>query len=473
MYDVRCTAFLILLAISGLTLAIAAPAKVHLIRIPDVIVSPVIQEYVAKAIRRASDEKAECLIIELDTPGGLLNTTRMMVRDIMNSSVPVVVYVAPGGARAGSAGVFLTLAAHVAVMAPSTNIGAAHPVIMGERGRSWKDLIQELTKYFEEKRRGVEKEIQETPAPAQEEEEEAPDPMSAKVMNDALAWVRAIATERGRNVEWAENSVKKSFSQTEKEALDLRVIDFIARDVNDLVEKLDGREIKLPAGPRTLRTKNASIDRYDLSLRQQILSAISNPNIAFILMLLGFYGLLFEFTHPGFGFPGIGGIICLLLAFYAFQTLPINYAGLLLILLGILLLIAEVKITSYGFLAIGGILTLLLGSLMLIDTSYQFLQISIRVILPFVLATTAITLFLITLVIKAQRRKVTTGMEGLVGQTGTVASDLAPEGYVFISGELWRAKSPEPLEKGAPVRVLKVEHLTLIVEKEKGSSLET
>ncbi len=430
--------------------------EIHVIRIPDLIIGPVVQEYIEKAIRRATDEKAECLIIELDTPGGLLNTTRTIVRDMMNANFPIVVYVAPSGARAGSAGVFLTLAANVAAMAPSTNIGAAHPVIMGERGKNWKNIFREAEKLIPDKNDSV----QEKPA-----EEESSSPMDQKILNDTLAWVRGIASERGRNVEWAENAVKRSFSETDQEALKLGVIDLIAKDLNDLIQKLDGREVKLLSGTVVLNTRGAEIREFDLNLRQKILAAIANPNVAFILMLLGFYGLLFEFTHPGFGFPGVGGVICLVLAFYAFQTLPVNYAGLILILLGILLFIAEVNVTSYGLLTLGGLISLFFGSLLLIDSSYQFLQVSIMVILPLVIATAAITIFLVTLVIKSQRLKKMSGAEGLIGETGTVAADLNPEGYVFVAGELWRARSTEKIGKGTKVRVLKVEHLNVFVEK--------
>lgn len=438
--------------------AFSSQPAVHVLRISDVIISPAIQEYISGGIKRAEEEKAECLIIELDTPGGLLDSTRVIVRHIMNASVPVVVYVSPKGARAGSAGVFLTLAAHVASMAPSTHIGAAHPVIMGERGRSFRDLIEETERRFKgnKEKGGTQK-------------EESGDPMQDKIMNDVLAWVRAIASERGRNVEWAENAVRKSFSETADEALKLGVIDFLASDVDELIRKIDGREVKLATGIKKIETSGAKIADHEMSLRQKVLAAIANPNIAFILMLLGFYGLLFEFTNPGIGFSGIGGAICLILAFYSFQALPVNYAGFSLILLAVVLFVAEVKITSYGLLTVGGILSFLLGSLLLIDSRHEFLQLSLGVVLPFVAATALLTVFLVSLAVKAQRRKVTTGAEGLVGKTGDVVTELNPEGYVFVEGALWRARADRALKKGEKVKVLKEEHLTLIVKKEEKS----
>jgi membrane-bound serine protease (ClpP class) len=446
--------------IAGLFLAPVSfadePATVTVIQIDDYIINPVVAEYIQKAVGRAEARRDQCLVIELDTPGGLLSSTRKIVRTINNAKVPVVVYIAPNGARAGSAGVFITLASHVAAMAPSTNIGAAHPVEMG-RGekRSVNDTVYEFLQYLKKKQ----EEEGLKPAGAEKDGESV---MGEKVMNDTLAWVRSLAEARSRNAEWAERAVSESASQTENEAVRMKIVEFIARDRADLLQKLDGREIVLASGEkRVLRTKEAVLEVFPLGAAQNFLNTLIHPSIAYILMLVGFYGILFEVTHPGVGFPGVIGAISLILAFYAFQMLPVNYAGVALVLLAIFLFIAELKVQSFGLLTLGGILCMVLGSLMLFDVSESFLRLSLSFILPFVFGSAGLTLFLGGAVLRAHRRKATTGAEGLKGLRGAAENET----QVFVHGEIWNAVCEEPLRKGDPVEVIGVEGLTLRVKK--------
>lgn len=390
----------------------------------DGIVNPVMAEFISKSIDKATEEKAELFVIELDTPGGLDTSMRTIVKKIITSDIPVVVYVSPSGARAASAGVFITISAHIAVMAPGTNIGAAHPVGIGGK-------------------------IDKT--------------MADKVVNDAVAYIKSIAEKRGRNVQWVEDAVRKSVSITEKEALNLKVIDLVEPDIKSLLRDVDQKVIETATGKVTLKTKDARISYKEMNLRYKILDLISDPNVAYLLMLLGFYGIFFELTNPGAIFPGVFGAIALILALYSFQTLPVNYAGLLLILFGIILFILEVKITSFGLLTIGGIISMVIGSLMLFESPLPFLKVSLKVILPAVILTAIFFTLTITLAVKAYRRKPATGSEGLIGLEGEARSDIDKEGLVFVHGEIWRAWSDEPIKKGQRVIVEKVERLKVKV----------
>ena len=433
--------------------------KISVITINDQIINPVAAEYIEGAITRAEREGDQALVIELDTPGGLLSSTRTIVKRILNADVPVVVYVSPSGSRAGSAGVFITLAAHVAAMAPSTNIGAAHPVEFGESpkkkdGESFRDFFESFGK------KG--KPSPPAPLPRGGEGGEGADPMEAKILNDTVAWISTIAKQRGRNVGWAVRAVKESISTGETEALREGVVDYVAKDLPELLRTMDGRAVFLPGGRKAvLRTDGAAITRIPMSLRQRILDVLINPNIAYILMILGFYGLLFEITHPGVWFPGVAGLICIILAFYAFHTLPTNYAGLALIVLAMGLFIAEVFVTSYGLLAMVGVVSLLLGSLFLVDSSAEFMQISLQLIIPVVLTTASLFLFLLTLAVKAHRRASPVGVEALVGAVGEMES----AGKVLLGGELWDAVPEGPLARGDRVRVLSVEGMKVRVSK--------
>jgi membrane-bound serine protease (ClpP class) len=417
-------ALAVLLGFGGL--ASAAPAPVATIELEGVI-SPVTLRLVGIAIDRAQAERAQALVIQLDTPGGLERSMRAIVQRMMNAEVPIIVFVAPTGARAASAGVFITMAAHVAAMAPATNIGAASPVAMG--GSADKTMMK-------------------------------------KVENDSAAFIRTVAVERGRNAEWAEKAVRQAVAITEREAVKLKVIDLVADSIPDLLEKVDGRTIKLPKSTVTLATKGAPLRPIEIGFRDRFLNVITDPNVAYVLMMLGMLGLFFELSNPGVILPGVIGGISLILAFFAFQSLPINYAGLLLILFGIVLLVAEIKIVSHGVLAIGGMISMALGSLMLFDAPEVGFRVSWWVIGPTVGATAGLFLFVITAGVRALGRPPATGAEGLVGKLATVRERLAPEGQVLVLGEIWRAVADgEPLEPGVQVRIVAVDGLTLRVTK--------
>jgi membrane-bound serine protease (ClpP class) len=391
-------------------------------------INPASAAFIKSAINKAVDQNAECLIIHLNTPGGLLKSTRVIVSAILESFVPVVVYISPVGAHAGSAGVFITMAAHIAAMAPTTNIGAAHPVNMQGNMDST---------------------------------------MSDKTTNDAAAFIRAIAEKRKRNLEWAEAAVRKSVSITEVEAVEKKVVDLIAISEEDLLKQINGKVVELNTGSKTLQTLNATVAHVEMSFAEKILDLISDPNIAYILMMLGFYGLLFEFYSPGAIAPGVIGGICLILAFYAMHTLPINYAGLALIIFAIILFILEVKIVSHGILGIGGVIALALGSIMLIrtDSALGFIRISTSVILATTIATALFFFFLVGLAVKAQRARPVTGIEGIIGEVGEALARLEPSGMIRVHGELWKAESISGIiEQGQKVRVTAISNLTLYVE---------
>lgn len=442
-----------LAAISFATSSYTQGKAVHVIKLEDDIINPVTAEYIDKSIEKAKQDGAECLIIELDTPGGLLTSTRTIVRSIMNSEVPVVVYVAPSGARAGSAGVFITLAGNVAAMAPSTNIGAAHPVELQEK-RSSSDSLEELVeKIFEKK--GEKPKKEKKPAT----------PMEDKILNDTKAWAQTIAEHRGRNTKWAVAAVEESVSVTEEQAKTEGVIDVIASNLDDLLIKLDGRVVDMPQGKVTLKTKGVPVIEMPMNFRLRALTALAHPNIAYILLMLGFYGLLFEFTHAGAVFPGVAGAICLILAFFGLQVLPTNYAGVALIVLGIGLFIAEVKVTSYGLLTLGGLLSLFFGSLILFASPYEFMRASLPVILSFVIATLVVAVFLTTIAVRSQRRKAGTGMEGMIGTIAEVKHWEGKNGKVFVHGELWEAESEETFEEGNKVEITEFRGMKLIVRR--------
>jgi membrane-bound serine protease (ClpP class) len=392
-------------------------------------INPVIAEYFIKSIEDAEQGSAECLVVQLDTPGGLDLSMRSIIKKIFASTVPVVVYVAPSGARAASAGAIITLAAQIAAMAPSTNIGAAHPVSIGA-GEMGKDMAE-------------------------------------KVVNDAAAYVEGIAIKRNRNKEWAIKAVRESVSLSEKEALKNRVIDFIAPDLKTLIVSIDGKIIETASGTKKLALQDAEMDFKKMGIRDRILKTVSDPNIAYILLLVGLAGLYFELSNPGAILPGVIGGISLILAFYSLQTLSANYAGVLLILLAIIMFIAEIKIASYGVLSIGGIIALTLGSLMLFQSSVPYLSISWNVMVPSIVLTSAFFLTIVWLAVRAQRRQPETGYEGLIGMVGTAHSDIHQEGKVFVHGEYWNARSTVLIKKGSKVRVVKVGNMLLDVEENK------
>jgi len=389
------------------------------------VINPVAAEYLHDALASAESSGAQALILKLDTPGGLDTSMRLIVKDITSSPLPVIVFVAPSGGRAASAGVFITMAAHVAVMAPGTNIGAAHPVAMGGG---------EMDKTMKE-----------------------------KVENDPVAYIKSIAEQHGRNVAWAEDAVRKSVSVTEQEALKLKIIDLVAEDIPALLKQLHGRKIALPSGSITLTTETTTLREFPMGIRLELLKALSDPNIAYLLMTIGTIGILAELYNPGAILPGIVGAISLILAFYSLQSLPINYAGVLLIILGIVFFVLEATVTSYGLLAIGGVASMILGSLMLIKSDAEFFQISWAVIIPVVITTTAVSLFVVGMGMHALRRSPQTGLEGMIGSIGIAKTALRPDGKLAIHGELWDAVSDAPIEPGTSAKVLRVEGLTLYV----------
>ena len=399
--------------------------KIYLIEI-NAPITPVVAEYIIKSIDTATDRKAEAIIIQLNTPGGLLDSTNDIVIRMMASEIPTIVYVAPSGGRAASAGVFITMAANIAAMAPTTHIGAASPI-------------------------QLEGKMDET--------------MQKKAMNDTAAMARGIAEKRGRNAKWAEEAVRKAVSATETEALKLKVVDLIAPDVKTLIKKIDGKSVDVVIGKKTIRTSGADVEKLPMGFRYKLLSIISNPNVAYILMILGFYGLYFELSNPGAIFPGVAGAICLILAFYALQTLPINYAGLMLIILAIALFIAEAFITSHGVLGLGGTVALLLGSVMLIDSSAPSLRISWAVIVPVVLISSLLFIVTVTVAVRAHREKADTGVEGLIGMQAEAKTDILTDGQVFVRGEYWNARSDDQIMKGEKVSITAVKGLTLKVRK--------
>ena len=395
----------------------------------DMAIHPPGADYIDSGIEKAIEENADCLIIKLNTPGGLLKSTRVIVTQFLQSEIPIIVYVSPSGSQAASAGVFITMAAHIAVMAPGTNIGAAHPVTL----QGTQDTV-----------------------------------MMEKATNDAAAFIRTISEKRNRNIKWGEDAVRKSLSITETEALELNVIDIIAKDINHLLEQVDGQEVETSKGVKSLHTKNAEVIILEMTFAQKLLSVLSNPNIAYILLMLGIYGLFFELYNPGALFPGIIGGICLILAFYSMHTLPVNYAGLALIILSIILFLLEIKIVSHGALTIGGVISLFLGSMMLIDPEsiLEAMEISMELIIFIVVLTSAFFIFAITLGIKAQRKKPTTGTEGLIGEIGKTVTKLSPSGEITVHGEFWKAECLEgEIEEGADVEVVVVQNLKLKVKK--------
>jgi len=407
----------ILLALSllGPALGYADVIKIKV----DAPIHPITSEYIVKALDKADRAGAELVILTLDTPGGLDTSMREIIGAIVNARTPVAAFVGPSGSRAASAGFFIALACDVFVMAPGTSTGSAHPVGISLTGQAMDETMAE------------------------------------KVTHDAAAYVRTIADKRGRNVSLAEDAVRKSLSYTEKEALDGGLIDLVAASEQEIIARLDGRTIKrFDGSERRLALADKPVVDLPMSARQRFLLTIANPNLAYILLMIGLLGLYFEFSHPGAVLPGVLGGISLLLAVFAFQILPINYVGLGLILLAVILFILEIKVQSFGMLAVGGIAAMIIGSLMLVKAPIAALRPSLGFVLPVVLGLSAIVLFLLTLVFKAHRRRPVSGREGLIGETGTARTDLSPAGRVFVHGELWEAEAAEPVLAGEKVKVI-------------------
>ena len=381
------------------------------------IITPITASFISEQIDLANHEQNAAILLQLDTPGGLDTAMRDIVQAELNSTIPVIVYVAPQGARAASAGTLITLAADFAAMAPGTNIGAAHPVAIGPGGQ--------------------------------------PDStMMAKVENDAAAYARSLAQQRGRNQEWAEKAVRESVSISAEEALALLVIDFIAENPTELLQQLEGLTYLRNGKKITFSAPGALLKTIEMNWRQQILNALSNPNIAYLLMMLGILGIFFEISQPGVILPGVIGAIAILLAFFALSTLPVNYVGVLLILLAVVLFVLEVKVVSYGILSIGGVVAMAFGSLMLIDSSEPYLQISRAVIAATVAVSAGFFLLATWMVIRTQRRPISSGQEGMIGECGQVIETIDGKGQIFVHGEYWRARSSEIIPAGEDVIVV-------------------
>ena len=469
-----------------------AQNKVYLIQLDDDSINPVTAEYITRGIDKAYQNEAQCLIIKLDTPGGLLNSTRLIVKKMLTSKIPIVVYISPSGSRAGSAGVFITYASHIAAMAPSTNIGAAHPVQIGnenpKRAGDWDELkkmiedlrdvkkknldnSQESAKESSKLKNKDESTNKSNSTQTQKSDEALPfdeHPMESKILQDTVAFIKAISKERNRNTEWAIESVTKSLSITNEEALQKQVVEIVAVDEKDLLKQLDGRSVQIEGKSVVLQTKDAIIENIPMDVRQKFFNILANPNIAYFLLILGFYGLLFEITHPGTAVPGILGGIFLILAFYSMQTLPTNYAGVALMILGLILLVAEVFTPGLGMLTLGGIVSMILGSMLLFDSVDPVMRVSKEAIIVFTLSTLGLTLFLLRSVVKTHRRKAISGQEGLIGEKAEVQTTIKPghSGKIYLHGELWKAESDETIHPGEKVVVIKVEGLTVKVKKD-------
>ena len=410
------------LRLAALLFLLTLPSAAAIYKITvDAPVHPISSEYIIRSIDKAERDNASLLIIVLNTPGGLDSAMREIIAKILASPVPVMTYVGPGGARAASAGFYIGIASDLFVMAPGTNTGAAHPVGISITGQAMDKTMEE------------------------------------KVTHDAASYIKTLAEKRGRNVQAAEDAVRKSLSYTEKEALEKGLIDLVAGSEEEIIAHFDGQTLKRFNGETVeLHLRGEAVVDIPMTARQKFLLTISNPNLAYILLMLGLLGLYFEFAHPGAILPGVLGGISLLLAIFSFQILPINYVALLLILLAIGLFILEVKVQSFGILGAGGIIAMVIGSVMLIDSPIPELQPSLKIIIPLAVGLSLIFLFLLFLVVRAHSRKATTGKEGLVGEIGTAQTDLSPEGKVFVHGEIWNAEAAEPIAKGSKVRVTQV-----------------
>ncbi|MCU0809815.1 MAG: nodulation protein NfeD [Thiobacillaceae bacterium] len=440
--------------LAGLMLGMATPASAEMVRVLTVngAISPASADYLVRGIDRAAEDEAHLVVIEMDTPGGLDTSMRDIIKSILASKVPVATYVSPKGARAASAGTYILYASHIAAMAPATNLGAATPVELAPAGGDKPAPDKPATPGKPDAGKPTE------PVPG--------DAKMRKAVHDAAAYIRGLAELRGRNVEWAERAVREAVSLPADEALAIKVVDIVASDLEDLLQQVDGRIIEMNGESVTLDTANATIEKVEPDWRSRLLAVIGDPGIAYILMLLGIYGLIYEFSNPGMLFPGVVGGICLLLALFALQVMPINYVGLALMILGIVLMISEAFIPSFGALGIGGLIAFIIGSVMLIDTDLPGYGIPWQLIVPVAVASGLFSFFVVGMAIKARARPVVTGSEEMIGASGELLEDIEHEGWARIHSEQWRVRSRVPLKRGSRVRVSARHGLVLEVEPE-------